>query len=376
MRITDVEFVGLKYPLAKPIPFSLGTMTHRQFALVRVYTDEGITGVGETSVNFPFWSLEERRATVEAGIKPLLVGENPLEIERLWEKMYRALIRLGLQWGARGPVYQAISGADLALWDILGKALGQPVYRLLGGSGAQPVPLYATGLDAEDLPGASRKAVEEGYSAIKLRVGFDVEKDVENVRAVREAVGPDVPVLVDANQSYERAEAVRFAEAVEPYLSGSFGGWFEEPIRLDDRCGHEVIRAGTDLRLAGGENAFGREDFLGLLEEGVFDVLMPDVTRAGGLTECRKICALCRQYGVPYSPHHYGSDVGFAASLHLFASAPGGEIMLRDVADVALREGVLASPLTIEAGHAPVPEAPGLGVELNEESVERYRVDR
>lgn len=376
MKITDVEFIPLKYPLQKPIPFSLGTMTHRQFALVRIHTDEGLTGVGETSVNFPFWSLTERAATVEGGIKPLLLGENPLEVERLWEKMYRSLIRLGLQWGARGPIFQAISGADLALWDILGKAMEQPVYRLLGGSGAEPISMYATGLDTDDLPRAAREAYKEGFAAIKLRVGFDEEKDAENIRAVREAVGDSVAILVDANQSFERTEAMRFAAAVESDLgvAGAAEGWLEEPIRLDDLCGYETLRSSTRLRLAGGENAFGREDFLPLLERRIFDVLMPDVTRAGGLTECRKICALCRHYGIPYSPHHYGSDVGFAASLHLVASAPGSEVMLRDVAPVALREEILATPVKLENGHAIVPGHPGLGIELNMESVEKYKV--
>lgn len=367
MKIIDVKLIPLRYPLKEPIRLAWGEMTHRQFALIQIETDEGITGIGETSVNFPVWSIVERKATVEQGIKPLLLGEDPLCIERLWEKMYRSLIRLGLLWG-KGAIMQAISGADIALWDIAGKALGAPVFRLLGGLYQERIKLYATGFSLKEPAEGAARCVEQGYRAVKLRIGFDPERDVENVRAVREAIGDDVQLMVDANMAWDRRLAIDMAERLEEFNLY----WLEEPVRCDDLEGMAAVAAATKTPIAAGENAFGRRDFKALLTARAADIIMPDVTRSGGLTECRKICSLASAWGISYSPHHYGSDVGFAASLHLLASTPGGLIMLRDVSPTLLREEVLLEPLKIEGGYAEVPQGPGLGVELNEEIISRF----
>lgn len=367
MKITEVRFVALRFPLAEPLRLAWGPMTHRQFGLIVIETDAGITGLGETSVNFPHWSLKERRATIEDGLRNLLVGEDPLRIEALWEKMYRALIRLGLLWG-KGAILSAIGGADIALWDIAGQAYGVPVYAMLGGQLRDRVPLYAVGFSIVDPVRGAQEWIAKGYRAIKLRVGFDPEQDLRLVDDMRQALGLEVDLLVDANMGWDLRLARRMVAALEPYKLY----WIEEPLRCDDVAGLAQLAVQTETPIAAGENAFDRDDVKALLVAGAVDMLMPDPTRAGGLTECRKLCALAQTWGVPYSPHHYGSDVGFAAALHLLASTPGGGYMLRDVSPVPLREEILAERLVIEDGEALVPDGSGLGVKLNREVVERY----
>ena len=367
MKITDVRFIALRYPLAEPLRLAWGPMTHRQFGLVKVETDAGITGLGETSVNFPHWSLKERQATIEDGLRPLLVGEDPLRIEALWDKMYRALIRLGLLWG-KGAILSAIGGVDIALWDIAGQVYGAPIYSLLGGKLCDTVPLYAVGFNAQEPARGAQECASAGYRALKVRVGFDPERDLRMVEEVSQAIGPGVDLMVDANMAWDRPTARRMAAALEP--CGLY--WIEEPLRCDDVAGLADLASQIETPVAGGENAFDRDDVKSLLAAGAVDVLMPDPTRAGGLTECRRLCALAQAWGVPFSPHHYGSDVGFAAALHLLASTPGGGYMLRDVSPTPLREDVLAERLVIERGEAVVPRGNGLGVSLDWEVVERY----
>ena len=367
MKITNLRFIALKYPLAQPLRLAWGPMTHRQFALIEIETDAGITGIGETSVNFPHWSLAERRATILDGIVPLLIGEDPLRIEALWDKMYRALIRLGLLWG-KGAILSAIGGVDIALWDIAGKAYGVPVYALLGGKLRDAVPLYAVGFTTQDPVAGVGEWVARGFRAVKLRIGFEPEQDLRLVETVHRAFAGKIDLLADANMGWDRVTARRMVRALEPYRLY----WLEEPLRCDDVTGLAELAAQTETPIAAGENAFDRDDVHALLAARAIDYLMPDPTRCGGLTECRRLCALAQTFRVPYSPHHYGSDVGFAAALHLLASTPGGGYMLRDVSPTPLRDQVLAEPIHIENGHAYIPEGKGLGVQLNREVIERY----
>jgi L-alanine-DL-glutamate epimerase-like enolase superfamily enzyme len=365
MKITDVRYLLLQYPLTTPLKLAWGAMTKRSFGIVLIETDRGLTGIGETSVNFPHWSVKERQATIEDGIRPMLLGEDPLRIEYLWEKMVKALGRLGLLWG-KGAVMSAVGGVDIALWDIAGKAYDLPIWALMGGKVADRIPLYATGFD----PAAPQRYVDQGYRALKMRVGFNAQEDLASVHAVRHAVGDAVDLMVDVNMGWSRREALELAPRYEELNLY----WLEEPVRSDDLAAYELLAAKVKIPLAAGENAFDCADSRALLQTNAICYIMPDATRAGGLTEVKRICNLARLDGVPYSPHHYGSDVGFAAALHLMACTPSGGYLLRDVTDVPLRERILKEPLVIEDGFARVPDAPGLGVELNEEVVQQYAV--
>lgn len=363
MKITDVRYLPLRYPLANPLQLSWGPMTHRNFGLVLVETDSGLTGIGETSINFPQWSIKERKVTIEEGLRPALIGEDPLRIEYLWQKMYDAFSRLGLLWG-KGAIMSAIGGIDIALWDLAGKAHDLPVYALMGGKVIDRVPLYATGFDINN----PQKYLDQGFRALKMRVGFNAEQDLQNVANVRAQVGEEVDLLVDVNMGWTRTQALDLAPLYEPYNLY----WLEEPLRTDDPEGLMMLAEMLETPLCAGENAFDRNDARAVLETGALRYLMPDPTRGGGLSEAKRMCSLAWSYGVTYSPHHFGSDVGFAAALHLMAATPMSGYMLRDVTDAPLREQVLREPMKISDGFAQVPDGPGLGVVLNEEAITQY----
>lgn len=367
MRITDVQFIPLRCPLPEPVRFSLGTITHRHFGLVRIRTDKGITGWGETFVNFPSWAVHERKYTVEQGVKPLLAGEDPLDPAKATAKMLAGLYRLGLQWGAKGCMYQAISGANIALWDIKGQVEGVPVYRLLGGE-SRPIPLYATGLNMSRLEESARACLEAGFKAVKMRMGFDEIRDIETLRSLRNLVGPEVKIYVDINQGWAQDRALELALQAEE----AGADWIEEPVPCDDLAQMSFLAARLKIPLAAGENYFGTGDYTRALEAGALDIGMPDITRVGGFDEMIKICRILADRGLPYSPHHYGTDVGFVASLHLMASAPTGLEMLRDVSSAAVKEEVLREKVDIGRGLASLPEKPGLGVAIREEILQRY----
>jgi len=370
MKITAIRFILCQHELETPIPLSVGALTHRNFGIVEVETDAGLTGIGETSVNFPPWCIHERRATIEDGLGPMLIGENPLEIGRLWNRMVDGTRGFTRMW-ATGAIRQAISGIDIALWDIAGQHYGVPVHTLLGGALRTKAECYAVGFSAADPAAGARQTLEAGYRAVKIRIGFDDAVDVEKARATREAVGPDIRLMIDANQAFKPPRAA----AMMDRLADLDLAWLEEPVLNDDRDGYAALRRGRPaMRLAWGENAFEPEEVETFLKAGLVDIVMPDPCRCGGLTEAVNFCRIAHRHGIAFSPHHYGSDVGFAACLQLVASQPNFDIMLRDVAPVPLRDEIIDAPIAISEGQATVPDRPGLGVALNRAQVERSRV--
>lgn len=371
LKITDVSTVVLKAPLGeRKVRMSFGHMDERSTLLVLVKTDSGLVGVGESWINFPSWGAEERVATIHHGLRPLLIGEDALNISGIWNRLWRNLNRLGLQWGALGPIYQATSGVDIALWDLVGKMLNVPLYKLLGGADSVHVPAYASGINPDNAEHDAVKAVEQGFSRIKLKVGFGRDVDMRNVAAIRRAVGDGVKIAVDANQAWSRSEARKMAGLLAEFDVE----WLEEPIPCDDREGLKDLRRESSVPLAAGENTYGVKNFVQLLTDGAVDIIQPDVTKVGGLTEARTILHLARTYGVPFCPHFFGSAVGLAASAHLFASSPGGIAVEVDVNPNPLRERLLEEPLRIVDGELYLPDGPGLGVTLRAQTVDKYRV--
>ncbi|MEJ5359069.1 MAG: mandelate racemase/muconate lactonizing enzyme family protein [Desulfobacterales bacterium] len=370
MKITKIDFTLYQYPLAKPLPMSCGVLTHRNFGIVRVDTDAGLEGIGETSINFPPWIFRERKATIEEGLAGLLIGENPLEIGRLWCKMAGAVRGFTRMW-SEGALMQAISGIDMALWDIAGKEYGKPVWMLLGGQHRSKAEVYATGYSMDQLVsgGVSEEIARKGYRSVKVRIGFDDEADIENVHRVHRAIEGRLRLLVDANGAYLYPRARRILRR----LADVNLFWLEEPVLADDLEGYIALHDEfPDTPLAWGENGFSVEIYQKFCEAHAIDVVMPDPSRCGGLTQCVRLCETAARYGIPFSPHHYGSDVGFAAALHLVASQPDFLIMLRDVSDCPLREEIVEEPFTVQDGKVVVPQKPGLGVSINEKVAQRY----
>lgn len=375
MKITDVRTLTLSCPLPVPVVMSFGRMTDRVNTLILVETDEGLTGVGETWTNYPSWAPQERRQTVEHGLKPLLLGQDPLDVAGLSRRMLTTLMRSGAgrQWGAKGPLHQAVSGAEMALWDLAGKHYGLPVYRLLGGKCLDRIQAYASGLGPDRYENHVTDALSRGYRAFKLKVGFGLEKDLANLKTMRGLIGPDARLMIDANQGWrDAAEAVSHLKRY-----ADFGLEFiEEPVPADQIEDLAAVRRAGILPVAGGENVYGRDGFRKVLEADALDLVQPDVTKVGGLCESRAVCDMALAWDKPYAPHMFGTAVGLAASLHLLAAVPGGRIMEVDSTVNPFMNELLDDPFfAFEDGcFVLAKEKPGLGFELNAAVVSRYGV--
>ena len=364
MRITQVTALNLAH----------------QVALVRVHTDAGIEGIGEASPMYP----QIICAVINDVLVPVLEGENPFEIERLYGRMlYSRPGRFcNYKLGPQGVLTSAISGVEIALWDIIGKALGQPVYALLGGCYRERVPVYASmALVHEKTPDAwaarALRFVEAGFGGIKLGIGrewgFDSSQDdsVATVRAVREAVGDDVDILVDAHNAYYPHTAIAIAQRFEPYRVRHF----EEPIAAYDWEGMAQIRGQTTTPIAAGEQVYTLPEFKRFLAAGAVDILQFDLTKAGGLWAGKKIAALAEAWNVPVTLHNYHSPVATAAMLHFAAATPVCRYRQELRADPHPLEDIVRVPPRPKAGAMAPPDGPGLGLELNEERVAHHTED-
>ncbi len=373
MKITEVEAIVLRQP-ALDEAIADGSQDD---LIVRVHTDEGIVGVGEVDS-----SPEVVKAVIEApnshaiaiGLRHVLVGEDPLDTERLWRTMYRATI----YYGRRGVAIHALSGIDLALWDIKGKALGKPVAELLGPVRRDRVRAYASRLmpDTEDeVRAAVTELVERGFTAVKLGwgpLGADAELDVRLARAARQAAGDDVDILIDAGLGYgaDADRAIRVARAFEQL--GIF--WLEEPFEPDELEAYARLADSVAIRVAAGEEEVTRWGFRELLDLGHVDVVQPDVTRCGGLSEALRIARLAQERGAACVPHAWKSGVIKAASLHLNAVLPEALFQEYCVAETPINRDLTRQTFPLRDGYVALPTAPGLGVELDPDVLARYAV--
>ena len=366
MKITDVQTIRLRaaIPADGQVFSRSGVRSTRSTTLVRVDTDEGISGIGSASGNG-----ELIEVIVAKVIKPLLVGMDPTEIDAIWDRGY---VRGGhKEFGTRGIGVVALSGVDIALWDILGKARGVPLYQLLGGKCRDKVPVYATALYPEEPAKVARRArgfADQGFHGVKIKVGFDLDQDIRIVRAVREELGKDFIVMTDANQGYSVDVALKASDAFAD--CGAY--WLEEPLFVEDIEGHAMLREKGQTPIAVGENLHMNYAFENFIMRGAVDFIQPDVARAGGITEIRKITALAARHKVPVSFHTWGDGVALAASVHLSAALKDCIVMELDYTYNPLREELLREPFKVQNGFLIPPERPGLGIELNPNALERF----
>ena len=384
MKITDIEAIALVWPPPeKHFWTALRPIGRVNELLVRVYTDDGIVGIGEAhgaGMGFPGIYRETADGAIEAAgasnlvvevLKPLLVGEDPLDNERLWEKMFRLNHQVGWAsagWG-RPQVLTAIAGVDIALWDIKGKAANLPVYKLLGGA-RNTVPCYVTGgyyqdgKTVSDLVHECETYADMGYRAIKLKIGHvSVEEDVERVRAVRESLGPDMDLMLDVNEGYDVPTAIRAARLLEPYEIR----WLEEPVHWYDRIeGLGKVAESTTIPIASGENAQHRWDARDLINRGGVKVMQFDCTRNSGITECLKIAGMCAMNNVRLAPHHDPQVHG-----HLVAGLEVGEIV--ETFPTADRDPIWEELFTVRPeirnSEMTLLDRPGWGIELDEDAL-------
>ena len=364
MKVTDVKMETYRWQRPKPIRNGRYIYPTAGLDIIKIETDEGISGIG---LSGGVQEAEDIGRSILGHLKQYVIGQDPFDTERIWEDMWQPKLI-----GRRGITTRVISGIDIALWDIKGKVANRPVYKLLGGfSNTVPVYIaggyYEEGKGLSDLAEEMEKNVSLGANAIKMKIGgATINEDVERVRVVREAVGPDVKLMVDANCAYRYYEAIEIARKMEPY--DIF--WFEEPVNPDDYQGHKLISQATIIPIATGENEYTRYGFRDLIEKRCVAIIQPDALIMGGITEFMKVAALAQAHDLPVAPHG-NQDV----HVHLVSAVPNGLTVeyYRDSTDPMWGK-MVKDTLNVSNGSVSPPDRPGLGIELNAEQLAPYRV--
>lgn len=376
MKITDIKTAVVRY--------------HGHCTLVRIDTDEGISGYGEAN---PDAGARSVVGMIEQ-LKPRLLGEDPRNVERIWDKLRRGYIFGGAQGGV---TVIALSGIELALWDLAAKAAGQPLYRMMGGKFRDRIRLYADCHAGDDESPASyaaraRELVEEGFSAVKFDIddlshpakydrfnhtlnNAEITTMVERVAAVREAVGPDLDLCIDMHGRYDTPSACRVAWEMEPFKLM----WLEEPVPAENIDALAKVRASSHTPICVGENLYLRWGFKELLEKQAADIIMPDVPKCGGLAESKKIANYAEVYYVPFAPHLVSTPLGTMATCQMLATIPNFLVLEWHAyyeqeywnSYVKLPEGERS---IVKNGHIEIPDTPGIGVELDMDGVRKYAV--
>ncbi|WP_170371512.1 mandelate racemase/muconate lactonizing enzyme family protein [Ruegeria arenilitoris] len=388
MKITKITSHVLQYEMPEVLGYSQQYYDKRTTHLVEVQTDEGVTGWGECFG--PGNVARANKSIVEQVIQPMVLGLDPLDKDVIWHKVYNLL----RDHGQGGMPIQALSGVDIALWDIVGKVAGLPLHKLIGGAHRTSVPCYGYGMMLRDelIADLAARFKDEaatikdmGFVATKMKTGFGPKPDVQLCEAVRRGVGDDFPFMVDANHAYTTSDAFHVGRALEELDAY----WFEEPVAPEDLDGYRELRAGLKVNISGGEAVFNRWAWRALLENRSVDIAQPEVCALGGISEYLRVLALCHAHFTPVVNHVWGSAVAVATNLHLLAAMPaipGGlhpwEPMLEfDTTDNKFRDDLLTVPLEIQKqvkankGRVTIPTGPGLGVEPDLEFIDHHRID-
>ncbi len=350
----------------------------REYVFVEVRTDEGITGWGEITGTY---SMANRG--VCAMLKHLsnyLIGTDPKQIEETWNRVFRHYTYMG----SRGAATNVISGIDIALWDIRGKVLGLPICELFGGTVRDGVPIYchpqrqptieATAQHTKDIKDTGQKALktdpwqppfeEEKYGYLSGRLSSEAEAyGVELIAAIREAVGPEYEIMIDCHGRFDVPTAIRLAGALEPY--NIF--WFEEPVPVESNHALRQVRESVSVPICVGERLYTRWEFVPILEEGLADFIMPDVTWTGGITEIKKIATMAEAYYVPISPHDASGPINVLSGAHVMASVPNLYRVETACAKLDAYNVLFDHPLDIRGDKIYLSDRPGLGIEMDKE---------
>lgn len=382
MKITSIHAHILSSPLETPFAFSQGWVSTRSATLIEVTTDTGLTGWGEAFCQ----GLETPQiaaTAIESCFAPMLIGLNPLSTEKHWFDMYNR----SRDFGRKGAIMAAISGIDIALWDIAAQAYKQPVWQLLGGAHRRQVEPYATGFyrikgqgEAERLAEEAQIHAQNGFQYMKVKLGFGVRDDICVMKAIQKAIDPaKITLMVDSNHAYGRSEALYLGQA----LADMHLRWYEEPVAPEDYEGYADLRRRLPIAIAGGENEHSLYGFNALFEGACVDIAQPDIGSCGGFTAARHITALAQAKGVEINPHVWGSAVAQAASLHLIASLPNTHhslfarqpILEYDQSSHPFRRELTHHPIQMQDGFVQINDAPGLGIEIRKDTLARYRIN-
>ncbi len=369
-RVETVEARTISIPLSKPLAFATRYVERREYTVVRVRTEDGVEGRGYCYCGDRVGHLVTQ--FVRDFLRDHVVGTDPFAVEKIWSHMYNDCVLLG----RRGAALRAISAVDIALWDVIGKTTGLPLHRLLGGPKASTVPCYASGgyywegtEPDKYVADEVRGYVEAGFNAVKIKVGrLSLEDEMRRVRAARDAIGPTIPLMMDANNAWPDAAAaipaINALAEVDPY-------WVEEPLMPDDIRGHAAIRNKVSVPIATGEIEATRWGFSELLELEAVDMLQPDSTVLGGITEFKKVAGMAAGKGVPMYPH-------WMHHLHTsLVASISNAVMVEYFPDLSVLNlgEVIQEPIRAKNGMLPVPQEPGTGVQFNDEALDRFAVD-
>ena len=378
MKVTDVTCHILQSKVEQPFVSARGWVySTRASCIVEISTDEGITGWGEC-----YGPAAVNKALIETQYRARVIGRDPFDVEVVWEDLYNRI----KDYGAQGFSITALSGIDIALWDVIGRAVNRPIHKLIGGAHRTEVQAYATGLYFIDMDRLVEEAVEEaekyagmGFRAIKMKIGLgDPALDLRRVAAVRRAIGPEVKLAVDANHCFTVPQAIRLGRDMEDLDLM----WFEEPISPEDHDGYIAVTNALDMAVAGGENDFTRWGFRDIIARKAMDIVQPDLCAAGGISECRKIAALASAHGVECVPHAWGSAIGLAATVQFLAALPDTPPAFRPQPPMLefeqtpnpLRDHLAKDPIVQKEGIVRVPDGPGLGIEVDRAVLAQYKV--
>ncbi len=373
MKITEVRARVLAAKPSRPVEFGIGVYETFICVLVEVHTSTGLVGYGEAIARR---GGAMTKAAVESLLAPVLIGKDPGNVGGLWQLSLDQLRR----WGhSRGVVMEAISGVDIALWDVVSKAQGKPIWQVLHGVGRPAIPCYASSVYINEIDvmcKQARQQVERGFRAVKIKIGRSaqgggIQADVEAVKQIRDAVGADVELMVDANGAYDAGTAVRVARGLEPYSIS----WFEEPVPPDDLDGYARVHAMSAIPVASGETEFSVFGFRDMLTRRAVDVVQPETARCGGITGACQVATMAFAHNVGFAPHTgFSGGVSHLAAVHVAVASPvltTFEYMFIDNPLVDIFEGGFLRPTD---GMLPIPEEPGLGLQLDLRAIERVTV--
>lgn len=375
MRIKSVEAIVVRSP-------ELSIASGPSSLVIKLETDEGITGIGEACTHSERDEASfAAKAIIDKGYAPILKDEDVTNIQKIWYRIYGYS-----EWyGRRGIAIYALSAVDIALWDLLGKYLHQPVYKLMGGRFRDKIRVYASLIFNMDDPESSgregRKYIDEGFTAVKYgwgqtwekSFGLDANRDDETVRIIREILGPDVDLMVDVGRmvNWSVPHAIKMAQRLGKYDIY----WLEEPLPQDDIEGYIALMRKSNVRIAAGEGEYTRWGYKDWIIRHAVDILQPDVSKAGGLSEVKRICDLAYMWNMMIVPHGFSTAINIAANLQLVASMPDVSLLEFRRTKSSLIYRLAKKPFEAVNGCLAIPEGEGLGIELNEDVIEECRVE-
>ena len=366
--IRSIEAFCYRYPLATPVVTSFGKMLNRPAVFVRALDEDGVEGWGEAWSNFPAPGAEHRARLVNEVLAPGLVGRRFDSPAQAFEVLTKGTEVLALQCGEPGPFAQAVSGIDLALWDLSARRRRLPLWRLLGGQ-SRRIKVYASGINPGGAAQAAEAALARGHRALKLKVGFGAETDLSNLAALRAIVGAGM-LAADANQGWSVDQALEMV----PRLAAFDLRWLEEPIRADrPREEWRRLRAAAKMPIAAGENISSVEGFKDVLAEDVLGVVQPDIAKWGGLSACAGVARDILKAGKTFCPHYLGGGIGLLASAHLLAGIGGDGWLEVDANDNPLRDRFCGAVANVTDGTIVLGEEPGLGFTPDLSGIANYR---